>query len=342
MKRLMPAIKTVFIILSLAAVTGSCRKELCNNHDAHSLKVRAVTKAEWEREWERNVSKNWEERWRGVLGFSYDDLRPEPATGIRAQVFTDGILDNESNLETDGGRLHMRPGTHDILFYNNDTEYIVFENEGLLATAVAGTRTRTRSTYNTRFSEETTVNAPDQLFGCFIAEHQAEESLTETEISAFMRPLTYNYIIHFMFKSGLNYVALARGALSGMAGSVYLQTGRTTEDIATILFDDCIVDQKLGIHTQVLSFGVPDADPIPEQARDNHRFNLNLEVRLNNGKILTFDYDVTDQVKVQPRGGVIVIQDIVIDDEDGMEGSGGFDVNVDGWGEFEDIELPLN
>ena len=33
--------------------------------------------------------------------------------------------------------------------------------------------------------------------------------------------------------------------------------------------------------------------------------------------------------------------DIEIPDEEGMEGGSGFDVDVDGWGEFEDIELPF-
>lgn len=61
-----------------------------------------------------------------------------------------------------------------------------------------------------------------------------------------------------------------------------------------------------------------------------------------NGKFKTFEFDVTDQVTGQPRGGVIVVKDIEISDEEGTEGSGSFDVTVDGWGEYIDVELPLN
>ena len=61
---------------------------------------------------------------------------------------------------------------------------------------------------------------------------------------------------------------------------------------------------------------------------------------LKNGKIVSFDFDVTDQVSSQPRGGIIVVDNIEIDDADGALG-GGFDVDVDGWGDYEDIELPL-
>ena len=49
----------------------------------------------------------------------------------------------------------------------------------------------------------------------------------------------------------------------------------------------------------------------------------------------------TCEVERQPQGGVIVVSGIEISDEEGTEGGSGFDVNVDGWGEYEDIELPL-
>lgn len=328
-------------LLVLVSVS-SCRKELCYNHDEHALKVRLNMVSEWEQEWERNAGKDWERRWRGVLGFGYDEVRPDSAEGIRARVFTEGVLEGESNIAPEGGFVGMTPGTHDILFYNNDTEYITFHDTESTATAVASTRTRTRSTYNSRYAEEVTVNAPDQLYGAYMQGIEAERTLEEVKVPFQMRPLVYSYIVHFMFKNGLEYVALARGALSGMAEGVYLQTGRTTDEVATILFDDCIVDQNMGVYAKVLSFGVPSEEPLPDGPHSGHEFRLNLEVRLKNGKILSFDYDVTDQLSQQPRGGIVVVQDIEISDEDGQEGSGGFDVDVEGWGDYEDIELPLN
>lgn len=341
MKTMMPAIRITIMISAAVMLLGGCRKALCYNHDEHAPRVRVNIVTEWEQEWERNVSKNWESRWRGVLGFGYDDLRPEVSSGLRAKVFSDGNLENEYNIKAEGDLLNMTPGVHDILMYNNDTEYIVFHETSSSATAMASTRTRTRSTYNERFKNETTVNAPDQLYGAFIPEYNAEKTLEQINVPAQMRPLVYTYVIHYIFKNGLKYVGLARGALSGMAEGVYLQSGRTTEGIATILFDECTVDQNLGIYATVLSFGVPDEDPLPDKPHEGHEFMLNLEVRLKNGKILNFDYDVTDQVREQPKGGVIVIDGIEISDEDGLEGAGGFDVTIEGWGEFQDIELSL-
>ena len=71
------------------------------------------------------------------------------------------------------------------------------------------------------------------------------------------------------------------------------------------------------------------------------RQGLNLEVMLKNGKIKTFEFDVSDQLTSQPRGGVITVSGLTVTDEE-AGGDTGFNVNVDDWGEYEDIELPLN
>ena len=75
--------------------------------------------------------------------------------------------------------------------------------------------------------------------------------------------------------------------------------------------------------------------------RTSDRYGLNLEVKLKNGIIKNFDFDVTEQVAKQPHGGIITVSGIKISDEDGKHGSSGFDVDVNEWGEFEDIEIPL-
>ena len=68
---------------------------------------------------------------------------------------------------------------------------------------------------------------------------------------------------------------------------------------------------------------------------------MSLEVQLKNGKKLDYTFDVSRMVQAQPRGGVIQVTDIVVSDEDGQGGNGGFDVSVDGWEDQIDIPLPL-
>ena len=74
-------------------------------------------------------------------------------------------------------------------------------------------------------------------------------------------------------------------------------------------------------------------------SRADRPYTLNLEVRLKNGKTFEFNYDIADQIAKQPRGGIIRISGIRIEDDQNLSDSG-FDVTVDDWGEHEDIELP--
>ena len=102
----------------------------------------------------------------------------------------------------------------------------------------------------------------------------------------------------------------------------------------------------LAVSPSLKSFGIPDypGDHYGDGTRTTERsYHLNLEVRLHNGAMKTFEFDVTDQVKAQPRGGVIIVSDgLVITDEEGAAGSdSGFDIDVEGWGDYIDIPLPL-
>ena len=211
------------------------------------------------------------------------------------------------------------------------------------ASAKATTRTRTRSSYlgNSYMdtNDENTVNQPDMLYGSYMESYVAERSTETDVIPVTMHPLVFTYLVRYEFSHGLEYVSLARGALAGMAQAVWLNSGRTSDEAATVLYD-CTVED-FGTQALVRSFGIPDFPNEHYGTRAGRKYGLNLEVRLKNGKIKSFDFDVTDQVAAQPQGGVIVVKGIEISDEEGTEGGSGFDVDVEDWGDYEDIELPL-
>ena len=234
----------------------------------------------------------------------------------------------------------MSEGEKSILLHNNDTRYIVFNDLNASASATATTRTRTRATYSEDHAEETTVNAPDMLYGAWIESYTATPTLNPDTLPVTMRPLVYTYLIRYEFDAGLEHVTLARGALSGMAQSVFLQDGHTSEERATILFECELKDY--GAEILLYSFGIPDfpGDHYVQKSTVQQQ-RLNLEVMLKNGKLKSFEFDVTDQLASQPRGGVITVSGLTVtDDEAG--GDAGFQVDVEGWGEYEDIEIPLN
>lgn len=328
-----------FSLVLLPVLTG-CRKDLCYTHDEHSISVKTDVVATWECEWERNHGTDWSENWPHCT-CGYDDLRPEPADGIRAIVYDEGGAYTQNNLSAEGGRLPMTEGKHSLLFYNNDTEYIVFEDLPSYATASATTRTRSRGSFEELHAGERTVSEPDMLFGSYTKDYEARRALKPVELPVTMHPLTFTYVIRYEFSNGLQYVALARGALAGMAESVYLQDGHTDDRAATILYEEAAITDY-GVEAHVKTFGVPNYPGDGYGSRADQPYSLNLEVRLRNGKYKTFEFDITDQVENQPRGGVITVSGLEISDEEGTEGSGGFDPDVDDWGDEIDIELPLD
>lgn len=273
----------------------------------------------------------------------YHELCPDAPDGLRIQVYNEDGTNNVLNVAPEGDIVRMRPGEHSLLLYNNDTEYIVFDDMNSFASAKATTRTRTRASYGgnpyMENTVENTVNAPDMLYGNYMENYTAERKTETDELPVTMHPLVFTYLVRYEFSHGLEYVALARGALAGMAGAVWLNSGRTSEEAVTILYDCSVED--FGAQACVHSFGIPDYPNEHYTARAERRYGLNLEVRLKNGKVKSFDFDVTDQVAVQPQGGVIVVSGIEISDEDGTEGGSGFEVDVEDWGEYEDVELPL-
>lgn len=339
-----------YALLSVSVITlfSSCEhKELCFNHPEHALKSDVLIEAQYEQEWEYPYKgfTDWisDAGWPEFYGMLYDDLRPGIPSGLRVQVYDENGQNNIFNIDTFGGVVPMIPGEHSILFYNNDTEYILFNEMSSYVRANATTRTRTRASYiGNQYmdtQDENTVNPPDMLYGHYIDSYTAQRTLEPDLLSITMHPLVFTYLIRYEFEHGLEYVALARGALAGMAESVYLNSGQTSEKSATILFD-CTV-QNFGTQALVRSFGVPDFPNEHYSTRGDRQYGLNLEVRLRNGKIISFDFDVTDQVQKQPQGGIIFVRGIKITDDEGKENGSGFDVEVEDWGDYEDIQLPL-
>ena len=336
------------IILAFAAVaTISCNhKPLCEDHREHAHRYHIRVVADYRLDWEEtafyNDTLNWKMGWPAHF-LPYTDLLPKKPSGLRVVNYNQAGDYSLHNISSSGGIVDLYEGYNDLLFYNNDTEYIVFSRTENGASTRATTRTRTRASYTGNIyahEGEPTVNAPDMLFANYIQGYDAKKTLGPVEIPVTMQPLVFTYKIRYEFSEGLKYVAVARGSLSGMAESVLLHTGETSEKSATILFDECEITDY-GVRAIVRSFGSPAFPNFNYPTRNNEKHGLSLEVMLRNGNLVQFDFDVTNQVVAQPHGGVIVVKGIEIKESDGMQGTGAFDVEVDDWGEYEDIELPL-
>ena len=335
--------KYILAIVSALMLFSSCtHKDLCLHHRDHAHKYHINIVADYRFDWEEHLGgPNWQQNWPENY-VEYNSLRPSKPKGIRVINYNQNGDNNIHNIGPDGGTVVLYEGPNDILLYNNDTEYIIFSRADNSASTRATTRTRTRATYNgSEYANEgeETMTPPDALFANYILGYIPEKVSIPTDIEVTMHPLVFTYKIRYEFQSGIEYVALARGALSGMARSVLINSGETSQEGATLLYDCTKADW--GIRAYVNSFGIPAYPNENYPSRQAPKHALNLEILLKNGSMITFDYDVTAQVQAQPHGGVIVVKDIVIKPEDGTQGSGSFDVEVNDWGPYQDIYLPL-
>ncbi|MDE6010588.1 MAG: DUF5119 domain-containing protein [Muribaculaceae bacterium] len=341
-----------YIITALSAVLilmlpmlESCRTEICYNHFA------TVTfDFSWEQEWERDYGMAHSTSWnKDFYGFNYDEIRPGKAEWINLVRYAlDGEVSSEKYFPTDGGEMMLDPKSDkSFLLYNGDTEYIVLTDMASLpdARATATTRTRTSISYiKEKHPGVRSMNPPDILYSAYVSD-VPEVPMHETHpLPVKLQPLVYTYVIRYEFEQGLEHVALARGAIAGMAESVYLRTGNTSDETAIILYD-CDV-KEYGCEARVRSFGVPGfPDKYYGRAADMEAndYTLNLEVMLNNGKTKEYNFDVADQLKKQPRGGVIKVSGIRIEPKEAEPDpvSSGFDVDLTSWGSGIDIDLPV-
>lgn len=336
---------TCFTVCVLMA-GQSCRKELCYNHWEHSSSVKADITADYIREWEIDNLSEWERNWDEELFDSkYEDHIPELPGGLRILVYRNGGYEIR-NIAPEGELVQLYEGDHSLLFYNNDTEYLLFDNLGTSASAMATTRTRTRFSLDGTDSKTPTrgYNPPDMLYGCYVPSYWGERKYEPDPMPISLRPLVYTYLIVAEFDTGIEYVKKARGELDGVATGVYLQSGTTSEEAGAILFDtDVCRMTDYGIVAPVQSFGIPGY-PYEDYAstKADGTFTLTLEVELLNGNTKKYDpVDVTAILEAHPRGGVIRVSGFEVTDEEGTAGGSGFEVDVDGWGDYEDIPLPI-
>ena len=330
--------------LGLLFMLVACEhKDLCVNHRDHAHKYHINVVADYRYDWEEYCGgpTDWQSpgAWPSHY-LPYDDLRPGLPGGLRVVNYNENGDYNIHNIKANGGVVMLYEGVNDLLFYNNDTEYIIFSRTDNGATTRATTRTRTRDTYISgpyANEGEPSLSPPDMLYANYYEGYNAEKVVDPAVVEVTLQPLVFTYKIRYEFAEGLKFVSIARGALSGMAKSVLLNTGKTSDEPATILFDCELTDY--GVRALVNSFGAPGFPHPNYPTRTDNKNNLNLEVMLKNGKTVNFNFDVSEQIKNQPHGGVLVVGPISITEDQGMQGSGAFDVEVDDWGEYEDIPL---
>ncbi|MDE7153182.1 MAG: DUF5119 domain-containing protein [Muribaculaceae bacterium] len=333
------------VALVMLITTVSCRKEICYDHFPT-----VDLQFGWELEWERDYGMNHKVTWDpSQHRYEYDELRPSVPEWVKMIKYYDDGHMVEGFFDPDGKKFEVPVDDKcSMLFYNGDTEYIIFSDVASLTDARAIATTRTRSGTSLQemrdlYKVSRTTNPPDVIYSAFINEAPTAQVHEVKPMSVKMQPLVYTYLVTYEFDKGIEHVAAARGALGGMAEGVYLRTGVSTDETSIILFD-CEIHSD-ACRCQVRSFGIPGfPDSYYGRADQNAPaapISLNLEVRLKSGKTKEFYFDVTDQVKNQPRGGVIKVSGISVDDDGDPSSSSGFDPSVSDWSDEVEVVIPI-
>ncbi|WP_302027080.1 DUF5119 domain-containing protein [Bacteroides caecimuris] len=314
--------KFFYILMTMVcSLLAGCREELCYNHFGAA-----------------DISFEW-----------YADDHPGAPSpeGITVLVYDESGRPTEVFLSPSGGSVNFgEGGAHSMLLYNNDTESVIISGESHGPLEVCATSTPGRRGVPAEFKElhpdEPVLSPPDMLYAAYITSIPDVGNHETAGIPIDMKPLVFVYEVRYEFEYGFNRVTDARGAISGMSRWVYLYNGATPTEAVTLVYD-CKLD-KGGITATVLSFGTPGRAPEPSgqggTGRTSHRHTLNLEVELTNGKTKEFNFDVTDQLVPQPKGGTIVVSNLRIEDNESGSNSG-FDPDINDWDNDVEIDLPV-
>lgn len=251
----------------------------------------------WGIDWQARWQYEWDEQQYGELGYS------EP-TGVRSTIYSLDDSFSRSNFFTQnfsihGGRISLQGGEwYDLLFYNNGTEYILFDSDERYTYYNASTRMTSRAHYVQRPRTRTFAdyNQPDEFFAVFMEKNQVsvdpEDYTIEYDengnpvyvstLNATLRPHSYIYLVQLLIKNNMDdegnrIVKGARGiTLSGFAQSVDLYTGInadslvavTTEDIKPLQTDRMLIfpdgTEQPGdvLASRMLTWGLPSIDPL--------------------------------------------------------------------------------
>lgn len=361
----------ILVLLALCVQASGCSilPELHLRQPVHTqiiLETEVSLNLMWQVEWEARWEFPWNEDALGTLGYK------EPAS-ISAHVYP---LDEEGkhkshftqNFYGTTANMPITVGEYDLLFHNNNSEVLLFNNEDQLGPIHCTTRvissglkdshpvlTAIQKTDGETKAEATLITEPvtlmpDDLFVLYDQGEEISGNLEQYEyidgkyvlkIHGVMNPATYIHLFQLHLVNNQGRVAGSNGgaALTGVAAGVDLDT-RVSARTAVCVPTDVYYDRTRELMAaRFMSFGIPGCNPynlesVANAPQGNHFLVVNISY--TNGNWKNIRVDVTKLLRALPLGGLI---DLTLDvndfpPEDGETGDGGgFDALIDEWDE---------
>ena len=237
-----------------------------------------------------------------------------------------------------GGVIHPAPGVYDMIIYSIGTESTQVQNESNYKTIeaftseVSGYLRSQMAEFLTKDSDsyagDLAVNQPDHIFvgwydGLDIPVTYEDEPVIVVTVDVEAHTLVETWQVEICNVEGTENVSEVTALVSGQEGSVHIGPNTSTDRIVSVFFDMKVETGDNGrkvIKGKYNSFGQhPDR---------KHETIIDISVKNRGGGQQIFHFDVTDQMKDNPKQ-YILIQDPIKIEETG--GGGGFQPVVDEW-----------
>ena len=321
--------------------------------------------------WQIDWTARWTYRWdTEILGPEGYEEPTAMSLHVYAQDDQGGHMNHSvKNFMGNTTDIPFVEGTYDLLFHNNDSEVLLFREEGdgtddiHCYTRVISSGLKKSSPVWTKQQKlagatkalgkapenEPVTYMPDGLFTLFDASHVITDNPDDYEfidgkyvllIKGELNPATYIHLIQVNLLNNNGRIVGSGGAvLTGLADGVNMRT--TTGDVNTVSIptDVYLDEEKDELGMRFMSFGIPGCNPYSQEsvdASESEHF-LVLNVIYANYSYKNISVDVTDQFRALPLGGVITL-DLDVNDfppEGGESGGSGFDALIDGWDDIE-------
>ena len=335
----------------------------------------------WDYETAFGLDYNWEAEW--YYGWDEEDRRiygvlgyAEPKvfclrryyTGDIAEAPHTGVIANTVDGNHFQGRYDW--GFWDLLVWNQITtldgvQSLVFDEQSSLDSVTAYTNPSMRySRYHApRYTRS--FYEPEPLFASYEKDIEINRDLEGfvfdeqrnawvKDINMYLHPITYIYLTQVILHHNNRRIIAIDGsaALSGMARSTTLNTGRAGDDAVAVSYGTRMkFDMPLvpyGTRTEEVADTVERVDIIggrlmtfgicglranhfsrADNINDPQRHYIDMNMQFNNGIDSTFVFDVTDQVRRRYKGGVITVElDLDTIPIPSRSGGSGFDAVV--------------
>ena len=283
-------------------------------------------KTEWQYDWDSSDTTY------GTLGYSTPEIikgtiyNLDANTGKRYNSFFKlfGLKDNSATLPA-GGK-------YDMLLYNTDTENIIFQASDDFEKYTAST-TITPFGFDSMGVAYKHLDEPDELLGALVTGVDLSKPSTDSmEIDVELNPYSIIYLIQVVILNNdddqeMQAIGASGITITGLSQGVDLFTRKTfdktilitTEDIKPLqnhanvrLEDGTVVENADILAARMLTWGLPGINPMEptkygsKAAVVNQNF-IGIEVTLRNGIPYTVSYEITEQLRNKPAGGVLTV-----------------------------------